>query len=512
MPWLVPASLVAALGCGDQKPPSSAEHEGTKTIVPGELRKAAQAAGKLLGAAVDAAPLRAEPRYAELLASEFDSVTPENATKWGPLAPTSTSYQWEDADAIVDFAAAHSQLVKGHTFVWHRQYPSWLNGSMSAEELRAAIKSHIETTLARYRGKVRAWDVVNEAVDIESASGYTESLFFQKLGPSYIEDAFRWARAADPDVLLYYNEVGIERLGPKSDFTYALMRDLLAKGVPIDGIGFQSHISIHRYPAESNLRANIRRFAELGLRVNISELDARTMLLPGSTESRWEAQRVAFQQVVGACILEPGCESVTLWGFTDKYSWINDEGPDDPLLFDRNYEKKPAYFGVLDGLGGRLPTLGENRIDNGAFDEGPRAWMAASGELSVAKADGRDGQAACVSARTTERDALAQPGLEARLATSGPLAFSSRVRLRNGSAATVQAALKIQEAGGTPTELSLGSIAASDTDWVELAGYFGLGFEAPPTAITLELYGPAAGIDLCVADVAIRPLSANPAP
>jgi endo-1,4-beta-xylanase len=101
----------------------------------------------------------------------------------------------------------------------------------------------------------------------------------------------RWARAADPDVLLFYNEVGIERVGPKSDFTYEKIRDLLAKGVPIDGIGFQSHISIHCYPAESNLRANIRRFADLGLKVNISELDARPLLLPGTRDSRWQAQR-----------------------------------------------------------------------------------------------------------------------------------------------------------------------------------------------------------------------------
>ena len=290
-------------------------------------------------------------------------MTPENATKWGPLAPAPGSYDWAPADAIVDAAAAQAQAVKGHALVWHQQTPSWVTDAMSADELAAALKAHIEATLAHFRGRMRAWDVVNEAVDTTTASGYRESLFWQKLGPRYIEDAFRWARAADPDVLLFYNDFGIERLGAKSDATYAMLRDLLANGTPIDGIGFQSHLSIHRYPADDDLRANFRRFAELGLRVNVSELDARTLLMPGTQDARWQAQRIAFQQVVGACVVEPACEAITFWGFTDRYSWINADGdPDDPLPFDRSYMPKPATDGILDGLAGLLPKRGDNLV------------------------------------------------------------------------------------------------------------------------------------------------------
>jgi GH35 family endo-1,4-beta-xylanase len=501
----VPISVLALSGCSDDAPAPSG---GDDTVILGPLREAAAKAGKLLGAAVNADALAADPTYAELLATEFDYVTPENVTKWGPLEPTDDVYAWGAADDIVGFAEAHRQAVKGHAFVWHRQTPTWVS-ALSADELRGALKSHIETTLERYRGRVRAWDVVNEAVDVATASGYTESsVYWQKLGPGYIEDAFRWARAADPEVLLLYNEVGIERMGPKSDFTYALMRDLLASGVPIDGIGFQSHVSIHRYPSESNLRANIRRFAELGLRVNISELDARTLLLPGDHESRLHAQRIALQTVVGACVLEPACEAITLWGFTDRYSWINDEGEaDHPLLFDRDYATKPAYQGVLDGLAGSLPTLGDNVVENGDFASGD-GWSVASGELTIESASGRDGATACLSGQTAEGDGIVREPLLEQLAGGGPFAFSSFVRLRGVTSATVNATLDIEEEGGSVHELSLAVVNATDAEWTELSGYIGLGFAAPPARISMKIGGAGTGSELCVMDVALRPLSA----
>jgi GH35 family endo-1,4-beta-xylanase len=476
---------------------------------PGELRRAAAAAGKRIGTAVDVAPLRSDPDYAALLAREFDYVTPENATKWGPLAPAPGGYDWAPADAIVAAAAAQAQAVKGHALVWHQQTPSWVTDAMTADELAAALKTHIEATLGHFRGRVRAWDVVNEAVNTGTASGYNESIFWQKLGPRYIEDAFRWARAADPDVLLYYNDFGIERIGAKSDFTYALMRDLLARGTPIDGIGLQSHLSVHRYPSESDLRANIRRFADLGLRVNVSELDARTLPMPGSRESRWYAQRIAFQQVVGACVVEPGCEAITLWGFTDRYTWINAEGePDDPLPFDRSYAPKPAYDGIRDGLAGLLPRRGDNLASNGDFAAGGEGWSASGGVLAVEAADGRAGSAACVSGRTDARHGLTQAGLHEHLSAGGPVSFTAWARLRGASSAPVSAELLVTEsAGGEPRALSVGTRSATDGGWTEITSYLGLGFTATPTAIDLLIHGPPADVELCVAGVELRPLS-----
>jgi len=476
----------------------------------GDLRKAAAAAGKRLGTAVDGVALRDDPSYAALLAREFDYVTPENATKWGPLALGPGIYDWAPADAIVDAAAAHAQAVKGHALVWHQQTPSWVTDAMSADELGAALKAHIEATLAHFRGRMRAWDVVNEAVDTSTASGYRESLFWQKLGPRYIEDAFRWARAADPDVLLFYNDFGIERLGAKSDATYAMLRDLLANGTPIDGIGFQSHLSIHRYPADDDLRANFRRFAELGLRVNVSEVDARTLLMPATQDTRWQAQRIAFQQVVGACVLEPACEAITFWGFTDRYSWINADGdPDDPLPFDRSYMPKPATDGILEGLAGLLPKRGDNLPRNGDFAAGADDWAASGGVLAVEAADGRAGSAACVSGRTDTRHGLTQAALLEPLSAGGPLFFAAWARLRGAPSAPVIAELIVTESAAEPRLLNVASRVAADTGWIQLAGYVSLGFAATPTAIDLQISGPPAGVDLCVAGVELRPLSAR---
>lgn len=468
------------------------------------LREAAAAANRLIGAAVDADALAAgDARYTETLVREFDTVTPENAMKWGPLAPSSSSYDWGDADAIVEFADSNQQLIKGHTFVWHEQAPSWVSSSMSADELRAALKDHIETTLARYRGRLRAWDVVNEAVDVSTASGYRESVFYQVLGPSYIADAFHWARAADPDVLLFYNEIGAERLGAKSDFAYAMIKDLLEQGVPIDGIGLQCHVSTHRYPSEADLRANIRRFADLGLSVNLSEVDARTNDMPGTQAERWLAERIAFQQIVGACAVEEGCEGVTFWGFTDNHSWINDDGADDPLLFDRDYMPKPAYEGAMDGFAGLLPVRGQNLVDNPDFTSADR-WQATAGQLEVAAAEGRDGNAACVSGRTGPSDGLLQDELLSALGSGGPLAFSALVRV--DTAATVEAALVIVE-GGVEREFNIATRAIGAQEWFELSGYLGLGFEQTPSAISLKLYGPPSGVTLCATQVQLQPLT-----
>lgn len=465
------------------------------------LREAAALAGKYVGTALDIVAHRNDATYAEILAQEFDEVTPENAMKWEPLAPTADTYDWEDADESADVAEANDQSIKGHTLVWHLQHPTWLSASMTPEELRLAMQSHIETTMGRYRGRVRAWDVVNEAVDVASASGYTESIFYEVLGPDYIADAFRWAREADPEALLFYNEVGIERIGAKSNFTYEMISALLEDGVPIDGIGFQSHISIHRYPSLGNLRSNIRRFADLGLVVSLSEIDARTLLLPGDRDLRWRVQRVAMQQLTSACALEPACEGVTFWGFTDNYSWINDDGdPDDALLFDRSYQKKPAYQGALDGFLGRPPALGENALENGDFSAGLDGWEGLDADLALS------GEAGCASARAGTTAGMVQTDLAAALA-EGAHAFAAEVRVDGSEEAVVDAILVVELEDGTSEELNIASVPAEPGAWVELSGYFGLGFESPLTSAELQIRGPAADVELCLRGVGMRPLS-----
>lgn len=472
------------------------------------LKEAGAAVNRLIGVALNESPLANDATYREIAAREFDYVTAENAMKWEPLQPSSSSsYSWSNADAIVQFAQDNSQLVKGHTFVWYMQNPTWAS-NLSADALRTAMQNHIRATMTRYKGKVRAWDVVNEAVDTDAATGYRENVFWQALGPDYVEEAFRYAdevrKEIDPDVLLFYNEIGIERIGPKSDFAYQMLKDLVANGVPIDGIGLQSHVSTHRYPSEADLRTNLERFGKLGLRVNISEVDVRDTVLPGNAAQRSLAQRIAYQQIVAACVLEPTCEAITFWGFTDAYSWLLDEGSFEPLLFTADYQKKPAYLGVLDGLRGKLPARGENLLMNGQFTANGENWSSRGGQLTVGAADDRQGNAACIDGRTGAADGLVQEGLLARAPNGGPMSFSAWVRASADS--TVDASILVEESGAAATESNVATIRVKASTWTALTGYLAVGFNGVATSLGLKVHGPEGGVQLCVADVTLQPL------
>jgi GH35 family endo-1,4-beta-xylanase len=239
--------------------------------------------------------------------------------------------------------------IKGHALIWHGSVPAWLN-SLSPAEFRAAFEGHIRSVGEHFRGRVVAWDVVNEAI-ADDGPGLRDTVFRQKLGDQYIAEAFRLARQADPQALLFYNDYGGEGLNAKSDRIYSLVQGLRAQGVPIDGVGLQMHVTGTNPPGDGNIAANMRRLAALGLFVNISEMDVRIRDVPGTTAARLDVQKAVYHSIVSVCAAEPRCDGVTFWGFTDAYSWIDAQfGADDPLVFDEQYNVKPAYFGVLDAL------------------------------------------------------------------------------------------------------------------------------------------------------------------
>jgi hypothetical protein len=238
--------------------------------------------------------------------------------------------------------------------------------------------------------------------------------------------------------------------------------------------------------------------------VNVSEVDAVTTSLPGDEAARWHAQRVAFQQVVSACVAVSGCEAVTFWGFSDEYSWLNENSAQDALLFDRSDQPKPAYVGVMHGFAGRSPRLGANLVRNADFSAGQEEWSASAGQLTVAPAEGLAGNAACVSGRAVEADGLVQEDLLAALGTGGPHTFSAMVRA--SAASTVTAAFSISESGEEDVAQSIAFIDVDAGVWTLLNGDLGVGFEGAPDALRLTLSGPDAGVELCVADVALSPL------
>jgi endo-1,4-beta-xylanase len=221
--------------------------------------------------------------------------------------------------------------------------------NLSATELRTAMVDHITNVVGHYEGQLYAWDVVNEALNEDGT--LRNSFWLQKLGESYIADAFRAARAADPDVKLYINDYNTDGTGAKSDGMYRLVQSLQAAGVPIDGVGFQSHLAV-QYGFPTNMRQNLQRFADLGLDVAITELDVRMQLPP--TAAKLTTQANYFRDVTNACLAVARCVGVTMWGYTDKYSWVPDTFPGEgaALVADENFQRKPAYTAMHDALAG----------------------------------------------------------------------------------------------------------------------------------------------------------------
>jgi endo-1,4-beta-xylanase len=209
----------------------------------------------------------------------------------------------------------------------------------------------VRTLARRYRGQIGSWIAVNQAV--EEGGGLRNNLFLDRLGPGYIADAFTWAHEEDPDALLFYNDYRADGLNAKSDSVYSLVQGLLAAGVPIHGVGLQMHVGGIFGPPSTTVQANIQRFVDLGLAVNITEMDVQTSDLGPDLASRLAAQRVIYHDIVAACVAVPGCDTVTTWGFTDRYSWIDMFGPGQlPLPFDIDFAQKPAYSGMADALAG----------------------------------------------------------------------------------------------------------------------------------------------------------------
>jgi endo-1,4-beta-xylanase len=302
----------------------------------------------LIGTAVDMSALANDPPYKAAIAREFNTVTPENVMKWETVEPQQGATDFSQGDALVRFARANRQAVRGHTLVWHSQLPTWLtSGTFTNEQLEAILRRHIFEEAGHFRGRIYAWDVVNEAFNEDGT--LRDTIWLRALGPDYIAKAFIWAHKADPHARLYYNDYNLESIGPKSDAALALVKQLKARHVPIDGVGFQGHLGI-QYPYPGTFGDNLQRFAAAGFDVAITEADVR-MVLPVTPE-KLATQATYFGDMMRSCVAVRRCVTFTLWGFTDKYSWVPGffagEGAATPL--DEAFQPKPAYFALRDAL------------------------------------------------------------------------------------------------------------------------------------------------------------------
>lgn len=307
-------------------------------------------------------PFTFDQEYRERLAAEFNSVSPENQLKWEFVHPERDTYRFAEMDAIVEFAQQNKQVVRGHTLFWHSQNPEWLEeGNFSKDELRAILKEHIQTVVGRYAGKIQQWDVANEIFNGDGTLRTTDNIWIRELGPEIIADAFRWAHEADPEAKLFFNDYGVEGINAKSNAYLELIPRLQAQGVPVDGFAIQGHLST-RYGFPGNLKANLQRFDDLGLETAITEIDVRMDIAPGTTPTAAQLEKQAsyYDRALEACVAVEECNSFTIWGFVDKYSWVPVffAGEGEATVMWNDFTRKPAYYALQETLEQASPGRG----------------------------------------------------------------------------------------------------------------------------------------------------------
>ncbi|MCA2215491.1 endo-1,4-beta-xylanase [Wangella sp. NEAU-J3] len=304
--------------------------------------------GRYFGAAVGTYKF-SDSTYMSVLNREFNSLVAENEMKWDATEPQRGGFNYAGGDRIVSHARANGMSVRGHALLWHAQQPRWTEG-LSGSDLRNAAINHVTQVATHFRGQIHSWDVVNEAFADGNSGGRRDSNL-QRTGNEWIEAAFRAARAADPAAKLCYNDYNTDGINAKSTGIYNMVRDFKARGVPIDCVGLQSHLGT---TIDSTYQANIQRFADLGVDVQITELDVQQ----GGNQAN------IFATVTRACLAVPRCTGITVWGVRDCDSWRTGANP---LLFDCAGNKKAAYTAVLDALnGGTSPNPTGNRLRNEA--------------------------------------------------------------------------------------------------------------------------------------------------
>jgi len=334
------------------------------------LRAHAEAHGLLVGCAVVPERLNKEPRYARVVAAQANILVAENAMKWKALRPAPDKFDFSGADAILAFASAHGQKVRGHNLCWHEALPDWFAATVTKENARQILTDHIKTVAGRYAGKLQSWDVVNEAIDTKSdlPDGLRRSPWFELIGPDYIDIAFRTARQADSTALLTYNDYGIETDTPdqakKRAQVLELVRGMKKRGVPIDAVGVQSHLGATDQAPGNGLRDFVRELRRMRLRVFITELDVNERKLEGAEAERDAAVARIYKDYVTMMVAEPNVDAVLTWGITDRYTWLNgpkfsrpDGKPQRCLPFGTDYQPTPAFFALRAALDSRPANM-----------------------------------------------------------------------------------------------------------------------------------------------------------
>jgi endo-1,4-beta-xylanase len=318
------------------------------TLAPGTPLKTLAAAdgGRYFGSDMTG-NLLSQSTVTQLQAQQFNMVTPGNEMKWDTTEPSNGTFNFAPGQQIVNYAQSNNERVRCHNLVWHSQLPSWVS-SLPSNQVQSAMETHITREAGNYKGSCYAWDVVNEPFNDDANATPRADVFFNAMGIGYIADALKTAHAADPNAKLYLNDYNIEGQNAKSNAMFNLAQSLLSQGVPLNGIGFESHFVLGGVP--SDMQANMQRFANLGLDVAVTELDDRINLPASSANLTQQASE--FSKVVQACLNVSRCVGVTQWAVGDADSWVPGtfSGQGAATMFDQSYNPKPAFTSVQNTL------------------------------------------------------------------------------------------------------------------------------------------------------------------
>lgn len=318
------------------------------------LRQAAAGKGIFVGAALNCGSLQnaSDPNYVLVGNAQYNLATAENSCKFTATEPSRGSFNFSCCSTVAkDMISTAQGVFRGHNFVWGTYNPTWLtNGNFDNTTLVSIMQNHIANVAGNYVGQFYSWDVVNEAVSDSGSSILKPMDPWYPAVPDYIDIAFAAARATDAKVKLFYNDYGAEDMGTKSDKVYTLVSGMKQRGVPIDGVGLQMHISVDGFPDPRAVAANIARLGALGLEVHITEMDVRCT--PPCGADRLNLQAQVYGNILQACVNNTNCKSFETWGFTDLHTWLwSFNNPNhvnmQPLPFDMAYNPKPAFYELL---------------------------------------------------------------------------------------------------------------------------------------------------------------------
>jgi endo-1,4-beta-xylanase len=337
------------------------------------IRSAGMKRGILAGCAVSVSKLRVDAAYRDLLKAQAGIVVGETEFKFGPMRPSPSAFFFDDADYLAEFAEENGMKLRGHNFVWHRQLPRWFESYVTAQNAEQVLVEHIERVGGRYVSKMHSWDVVNEAIQVSDGleDGFRNSPWQKVLGklsggvPEYIEVAFRTARRVDPKALLVYNDYGIEGeddgSAAKRAAVMGLLRAMQKKGVPVDALGVQSHISAANKDGSTpvygkGLMKMIAEARKMGLKVLVTEMDVNDRYVAAEVGPRDAAVAKMYGSYLRTVLADQAVIAVLTWGITDKYTWLNgedaraDKVPERALPFDAAMQPAPAFAAEVGAL------------------------------------------------------------------------------------------------------------------------------------------------------------------